>query len=89
MDGEAEVVREEDELERVERGEIASLAHRVEFGGSRQRLVASRPRVTSAWSTPHLGSDCQIETIQIKNIFRQIVRLRQLKLKISWVRLSD
>ena len=59
----AEVVREEDELD-GERGEIASLSHRVEFDGSGQRLLASRPRVTSAWSTPHLGTDCQIEKIQ-------------------------
>ena len=52
----AEVVGGEEELD-GEGGERASLPHRVDFGGSEQRLLASKPRVTSAWSTPHLGTD--------------------------------
>ena len=63
FDGEGDMA-EAVELERGESGEIASLVHRVEFWGSGQRWLASRPRVTSAWSTPHLGTDCQIEKIQ-------------------------
>ena len=57
MDGEGNFVGEIEMAAEELAGERARWFQRVEFGGTGQRLDARRPRVTSAWSRPHLGTD--------------------------------